>query len=79
MRTRTIMTILVALMVNAVVFGTGAIIVLTVPPLRDHLTWLLPSVVVASLLATPWLSWKIAPYLRSRNVYRSGKRGEIFR
>ena len=79
MRTRTLMSILIALMVNAVLFGVGAIIVLTVPPLREHMVWLLPTVIVVSLTATPWISWKIAPHLRARHIYGSGERGDIFR
>lgn len=79
MRTRTIMSILIALMVNAVLFGVGAIIVLTVPPLREHMVWLLPAVIVTSLAVTPWISWKVAPHLRAHHVYGSGERGDIFR
>ena len=56
----------VGLMVNAVLSGTGAIIVLSVPELREHAAYLIPAVVVASLVATPLIAWKIAPRMRLR-------------
>lgn len=66
MQTRTWITGAVALMVNAVLFGVGAVTVLSVPALNDHAAILLPVVIVASLLAAPPIAWTLAPRLRLR-------------
>jgi hypothetical protein len=57
---------LVSMMVNAVVFGIGAIAVLSIPQLSANAAYLLPIVVVASFLISPFIAWQIAPMLRSR-------------
>lgn len=54
----------ISLMVNAVLFGAGAVTVLSVPALDAHAAILLPAVVAASLLATPVVAWRLAPRLR---------------
>jgi hypothetical protein len=66
MSTRAFITILVSLMTNAVLFGIGAVTVLSVPQLNDHATVLLPVVIVISLLLGPVIAWLIAPRLRAR-------------
>lgn len=66
MKTRTYMTGIVSLMVNAVLFGVGAIIVLTVPELRENAVYLIPVVVLLSFLLAPFIAWKIAPRMRAR-------------
>lgn len=67
MKTRTYMTGMVSLMVNAVLFGIGAVTVLSVPALREHAVYLIPAVVLASLILAPFIAWKIAPRMRARN------------
>ena len=70
MATRIFITMLLSLMVNAVLFGAGAITVLSVPALNQQAMILLPAVIVVSLLITPLLSWLIAPRLRARYWHR---------
>lgn len=55
-----------SVMVNAVFFGVGAIIVLSVPELAEEAKYLLPAVVVLSIILTPFISWVLAPRLRNR-------------
>ena len=49
MRTRTFITGLVSLPINAVLFGLGAITVLSIPALSVHAVYLLPAIIVASM------------------------------
>jgi hypothetical protein len=53
-------------MVNAVLFGAGAIAVLSFPALQEQWKFYLPVVVVASLLIAVPVAWIIAPRLRAR-------------
>jgi|GEM_PF-736956 len=69
MRVRSFITLALSLMVNAVLFGTGAVIVLSIPALRDHMAYLLPAVIIVSLVLTPFIAWKIAPRMRARFWY----------
>lgn len=55
-----------SIMVNAVFFGVGAAIVLSVPELAEEAKYLLPAVVILSVILTPLVSWMIAPRLRNR-------------
>ncbi|HML43475.1 MAG: hypothetical protein JNN24_00185 [Hyphomicrobium zavarzinii] len=66
MRTRTAIAALVFLPVNAVLFGVGAVAVLSIPALQVNAAVLLPAVIVASFVISPFVSWYIAPRLRSR-------------
>lgn len=67
MKTNTYISLFVGMMVNAVLFGTGAIAVLSVPALGEYWKILIPIVVVLSfMLAWPISRW-IAPRLRIRN------------
>ncbi|MEM5493184.1 hypothetical protein [Hoeflea sp. AS16] len=66
MRTRTSIALLIALPVNAVLFGAGAIAVLSVPELAEHAKSLLPAVIVAGFAATAPIAWMLAPRLRVR-------------
>ena len=65
MRTRLAITALVFLMVQAVLFGIGTVVVLSTPLAADAMT-LLPWVVAVSALISAPLSWVIAPRLRAR-------------
>ena len=59
------MAVLIFMMVQAVLFGIGAVLVLATP-LKDSAMALMPLVVaVSSLIAAP-LSWWFAPRLRAR-------------
>jgi len=64
MKVRTQIAIAVGLMVNAVLFGVGAVAVLTIPALNAHAMYLLPAVIVLALVLTPPIAWIIAPRLR---------------
>lgn len=66
MSIRASITTLISMMVNAVVFGAGAIAVLSIPQLSANAAYLLPIVVVTSFLVSPFIAWQIAPMLRSR-------------
>jgi hypothetical protein len=66
MPTRFLITLLVMLMTNAVLFGIGAVAVLSIPLLNAHAMVLLPLVIVLSLVLGPITAWYIAPRLRAR-------------
>ena len=55
MSTRTFIAMAVGLMVNAVLFGIGAIAVLSIPALADYAKYLLPAVIVGAIVLTPRL------------------------
>ncbi len=55
---------LLLMMIQAVCFGVGAVIVLATP-LKDSAMELMPVVVVTTILALP-MSWWLAPRLRAR-------------
>lgn len=67
MKTDLFITIMVAMMVNAVLFGVGAVTVLSVPVLNEQAKYLLPVVIVLAFALTPFVSRAIAPHLRIRN------------
>lgn len=69
MRTRTYIAGLIALPINAVLFGAGAIAVLSIPALAEQAKYLLPVVVVAGFVAAAPIAWMMAPRLRSRQLY----------
>ena len=69
MRTRTFIAGMLSLPINAVLFGSGAIAVLSVPGLNEHAKYLLPAVIVTGFLATVPLAWWMAPRLRTRQLY----------
>lgn len=66
MSIRAWISVLVSMMVNAVVFGVGAIAVLAIPQLNADAWFWLPLVIAASFLISPFIAWQIAPMLRSR-------------
>lgn len=69
MRTRTFMTVMLAFPVNAVLFGSLATLVLSIPALRPYLDYALPAVIVAAFALTVPVAWVLAPRLRLRNDY----------
>jgi hypothetical protein len=66
MKTRTYVAALVSMMINAVVFGAGAIAVLSIPALEAEAWFWLPVVVVVSFLVSPFIGWALAPRLMAR-------------
>ncbi|MBW8638030.1 hypothetical protein K1W69_12610 [Hoeflea sp. WL0058] len=69
MRTRTLIAAVIALPLNAVLFGTGAAIALSLPYPEEYLKYVLPAVILLSLIVTVPVAWKLAPRLRVRNDY----------
>ena len=65
-RARLRVAALIWCMVNAVVFGIGVILVVSVPALMTHAFFWIPVVVVSSLAISAPLSWFIAPWMMMR-------------
>lgn len=65
-RTRLWIAAMVYPMANAVLFGSGATLVLTVPWLRENAVWSLPVIIVLALILAAPVSWVLAPRLRRR-------------
>ena len=64
--TRARIAVLIYSMTNAVLFGIGIVLVLSVPSLAAH-AWIgIPLVVVLSLVLAVPIAWWIAPRLRAR-------------
>lgn len=58
--------LLITMVVNAVIFGIGAVTVLSIPALSvDAKIWL-PAVIVATFVVSPFVARALAPRLRSR-------------
>ena len=66
MDNRTGISLLISMMVGAVLFGVGAVLVLSVPALSARASVLLPVVIAASFVISPFISWYLAPRLRAR-------------
>jgi len=75
MRTRTMIAALIYFPLNAVIFGAGAIAVLSIPFPADLLKYLLPLVIVTALVVTAPIAWYLAPKLR----LRGGRYSALFR
>ncbi len=66
MSTNTRIALLISMMVNAVIFGAGAVTVLSIPHLSERAPFLLPVVIAASFLLSPFVARIIAPRMRSQ-------------
>lgn len=67
MKTRLWIAVLLYPVVNAVLFGLGVISLLSFKSLADHLTILMPSMVVISFILAAPIAWFVAPRLRLRS------------
>lgn len=67
MTTNLFLKIVSAMMVNAVLFGVGAITIMSVPSLNENAKYLFPPVIVLSFVATPFIAGFIARRMRVRN------------
>jgi hypothetical protein len=67
MSTRFAIALLLSGMVGGVLFGVGAILVLSIPQLSQHAAIFLPLVIVLSFILSPGISWVMAPSLRARH------------
>ena len=65
-RARLRVAALIYCMVNAVVFGVGVILVVSLPALMSHAFFWMPAVVVSSFAISAPLSWFIAPWMMMR-------------
>ena len=65
-RARLRVAALIYCMVNAVVFGVGVILVVSLPALASHAFFWIPAVVVTSFVISAPLSWFIAPWMMLR-------------
>jgi len=70
MRKRLFVAALVYLPTNAVLFGIGAITILTIPALNARADVLFPYVVIASFILAAPIAWFLAPRLQSRSFRR---------
>ncbi len=70
--------IMSGMMINAVLFGIGAISVLSIPALSEQAKYLMPAVVVASFVGAPFLAGMVARRMRIRHWGRAGwKQGDF--
>jgi hypothetical protein len=76
MSSRLTIAVLIYLMIQGVLFGIGAVLVLATPLQQQAMT-LLPVVVIASAILALPLAWWIAPRLRARYWRRRGARGDV--
>jgi len=76
--TDTWLKIVSGMMINAVLFGLGAIIVLSIPALAEHAKYLMPLVVVLSFALAPFIAAPIARRMRLRNWgRRAWREGDV--
>jgi len=67
-----------SLMVNAVLFGIRIVPVLAIPALAEHAKYLIPAVVVTSLVLAPLIATLIVPRMRIRNYTKQEwQRGDL--
>jgi hypothetical protein len=66
-KTRAAIAALIYPMTNAVIFGTGLVMALTLPTLRGDEAISIPTVVVASIILAASVAWFMAPRLRARH------------
>lgn len=77
MSTNTWLRIVVSMQLNAILFGIGAITVLSVPALAEYAKYLLPAVVILAFGLAPFVSLVVYPRMRLRNWgQRSWMRGD---
>jgi hypothetical protein len=69
LRTRTLMAGMLSLPVNAVLFGTGAVAVLSIPELQPYMEYILPATIALAFALTWPIAWKLAPRLRARTNF----------
>jgi len=70
MRIRTAISAVLYPVVQSVLFGSGALVVLTVPALREYAVGLLPHVAIFSLVMAAPIAWTLAPRLRMRHWHQ---------
>jgi hypothetical protein len=77
LKTDTWLRIMCSMLVNAVLFGAGAIAILSIPSLNENARVLFPIVIVASFVLAPIIAGWIAPRMRLRFWgYGRGPKGD---
>ncbi|MBA5777545.1 hypothetical protein H2509_10465 [Stappia sp. F7233] len=66
MRSRTMISLALALMVFPLIAGAGITTILVTPALYARAEFLFPAVGIVALILTPIVSWKLAPRMRLR-------------
>jgi len=67
-RARLRVAALIYCMVNAVVFGIGVLLVVSIPALMSHAFFWIPALVISSFVISAPLSWFIAPWMMMRFI-----------
>lgn len=67
MSTRFRIAVVIYGMVNAVIFGTGVVLVLSIPEISEAWPYLIPRVVFFSFIAAVPIAWVIASRMRARS------------
>jgi NAD(P)H-hydrate repair Nnr-like enzyme with NAD(P)H-hydrate dehydratase domain len=67
---------MVFMMVQAVLFGAGLVLILLTPSLNAHAMSTLPEMIVLSVLLSAVIAWMIAPRLRARHWRARGIDGD---
>lgn len=76
--TDTWLKIVSGMMINAVLFGFGAVTVLSIPALAEQAKYLMPAVVVLSFALAPFIAVPIASRMRLKNWGRSAwQKGDL--
>ena len=57
MRANSFVALQFSMLIDVLVFGLAAAVVVMVPSLRDHASILLPLIVMAGLVLTPFTAW----------------------
>lgn len=76
MTTRLSIAVLIYMVVQAVTFGVGAILVLATP-LQAEAMKLMPVVVIASSIVSVAISWLLAPRLQARYWRAKGVKSDL--
>jgi hypothetical protein len=67
-RARLRVAALIYCMVNAVVFGIGVLLVVSIPALMSNAFFWIPALVISSFVISAPLSWFIAPWMMMRFI-----------
>lgn len=66
MKPQILMAVFIGFMTTVIVFGIGALIMMSIPQLADNAKFLLPAMIVSGLLLAPFVAWRVTPLVRLR-------------
>lgn len=72
-KTRLFIAAMIYPMINALIFGAGAVLVLSVPMLSQQASVALPIVIATAFVSAAPIAWYVAPRLRYRFWRRKGE------